>query len=168
MFIWLILRAAAVYYPVLRTLLNNIYRARRSHNGTRDIESGLSEGSMSSLRNILKVQELSELLDDEESATTEAVSLSTCESHLEVEFAAIIEAFYDKLKEDPEFTCCSCEKLLMKKILTSFNFTMEKFKSSTWVQLKNYLHERDSDVSTKELYICKDCRPVLNAGNIPA
>ena len=36
------------------------------------------------------------------------------------------------------------------------------------MQLKNYLHERDPDVSTKELYVCKDCRPVLNAGNIPA
>ena len=23
-------------------------------------------------------------------------------------------------------------------------------------------------MSTKELYVCKDCRPVLNAGNIPA
>ena len=59
-------------------------------------------------------------------------------------------------------------QLLLKKVLTSFNFTTEKFKSSTWVQLKNYLYERDPDVSTKELYICKDCRPVLNAGNIPA
>ena len=45
-----ILRAAAVHYPILRTLLNNIYRARRSHNGIRDIESSLSEGSVSSLK----------------------------------------------------------------------------------------------------------------------
>lgn len=162
-----ILRAAAVHYPILRTLLNNIYRARRSHNGIRDIESSLSEGSVSSLKNILKVQELSELLY-EESVTAEAQSVSSSESHLEVEFEGIIKAFYDKLKEDPEYTCCSCEKLLLKKVLTSFNFTTEKFKSSTWVQLKNYLHERDPDVSTKELYVCKDCRPVLNAGNIPA
>ena len=75
---------------------------------------------------------------------------------------------YDKLKEDPEYTCCSYQKLLLKKVLTSFNFTTEKFKSSTWEQLKNYLHERDPEVSTQELYICKDCRPVLNADNIPA
>ena len=162
------LRAAAVHYPILRTLLNNIYRARRSHCGIRDIESGLSEGSVSSLKKFLKVQELSELLDDEQSATTEGEYLSTSESCLEVEFAAIIETFYDKLKEDPEYTCCSCQKLLLKKVLTSFNFTTEKFKSSTWEQLKNYLRERDPEVSTQELYICKDCRPVLNANNIPA
>ena len=34
--------------------------------GVRDIESGLSEGSVSSLKKFLKVQELSELLDDEQ------------------------------------------------------------------------------------------------------
>ena len=112
------------------------------------------------------MQELSELLY-EESVTAEAQSVSSSELHLEVEFEGIIKVFYDKLK-DPEYTCCSCEKLLLKKVLTSFNFMTEKFKSSTWVQLKNYLHERDPDVSTKELYICKDCRPVLNASNIPA
>ena len=150
-----------MHYPILRTLLSNIYCARRSHNRIRDIETGLSEGSISSLQNILKIQDLSELLDEEDSSTTGAESLSTSESHLEVQFAAIIEAFYAKLKKDPEFTCCSCERLLLKKVLTGFNFTTEKFKSSTWVQLKNYLHERDPDVSAKEL-------PVLNAGNIPA
>ena len=122
---------------------------------------------MSSLKNILKVQELSELLY-EESVTAEAQSVSSSESHLEEEFEGIIKVFYDKLKEDPEYTCCSCEKLLLKKVLASFHFTTEKFKSSTWVQLKNYLHERDPDVSTKELYVCKDYWPVLNAGNIPA
>ena len=36
------------------------------------------------------------------------------------------------------------------------------------MQLKNYLYERDPDMPTKELYICKVCQPVLNAGNIPA
>ena len=81
-----IFRAAAVHYPILRTLLNY-------HCGIRDIESGLSEGSVSSLKKLLKVQELSELLDDEQLATTEGECLSTSESHLEVEFVAIIEAF---------------------------------------------------------------------------
>ena len=30
------------------------------------------------------------------------------------------------------------------------------------------MRERDPEVATEELYICKDCRPVLNANNIPA
>ena len=110
---WLrMLRAGAVHYPALRSLLNNIYRARRSDNDIREIESSLSEGSISSLKSKLDLQDLSELLDDElldnkDSPTAESESLSTSESQLEVKFAGIIEEFYGKLKEDPEFTCCS-------------------------------------------------------------
>ena len=118
---WLrMLRAAAVHYPSLRSLLNNIYRARRSDNNIREIESSLSEGSVCSLKNKLNLHDLSELLDDEflddkDSPTTECESLSTSESQLEVKFTGIIEEFYGKLKEDPEFSCCSCERLLLKK-----------------------------------------------------
>ena len=67
-------------------------------------------------------------MDEEEESSTGIESLSTSESCLEVEFLEIIEAFFAKLKEDPEFICCSCEKLLFEKVLTSFNFTTEKFK----------------------------------------
>ena len=85
-----------------------------------------------------------------------------------VKFAGIIEEFYGKLKEDPEFTCCcSCERLLLKKTLSHFNFTVEKFKSSVWIQLKNYLLSRDSDVATKTLYVCTHCRLILNENKVP-
>ena len=81
--------------PALRSLLNNIYRARRSDNDIREIESSLSKGSICSLKNKLNLQDLSELLDDElldndDSSTTESESLSTSESHLEVKFAGIL------------------------------------------------------------------------------
>ena len=139
-----------MHYPVLRTLLSNIYCARRNDIDIREIEYGLSQGSIHSLKSNLKLQDLSELLEDEESlSVAEMKSLSTSEAHLEVEFAAIIEEFYKKLKEDPEFTCCSCERLLLKKTLTHFNVTAEKFNSSTWMQLKNYLLERDPEVAKK-------------------
>ena len=85
---WLrMLRAGAAHYPVLRPLLNNIYHARRSDNDIREIESSLSEGSICSLKNKLKLQDLSELLDDEDLSTTKGESLTTSESHLEVKFA---------------------------------------------------------------------------------
>ena len=93
---WLrMLRAGAVHHPALRSLLNNIYRARRSDNDIREIESSLSEGSISSLKNKLDLQDLSDLLDDEllddkDSPTAESESLSTSESQLEVKFAGII------------------------------------------------------------------------------
>ena len=94
----------------------------------------------------ISIQEPSDLVDDERSFPVERTSeksessLSTSESQLEVEFADIIQEFYDKLKEDAEFVCCCCERLLVKKALIHFNFTMEKFSSSTW--LKSYLLEK--------------------------
>ena len=92
---WLrILRAGAVHHLGLRTLLNNIYHARRSENDIRKVESSLSNGCIQSLLNNLKLKDLSELLDDEEedsSPTVEVKSLSTSDSHLEVEFAVTIE-----------------------------------------------------------------------------
>ena len=92
-----ILRAGAVHHPVLRTLLNNIYHARRSDSDIRKVESCLSEGCIHALINNLKLKDLSELLDDEEESlsTIEVKPLSTCGSHLEVDFAGIIEEFHD-------------------------------------------------------------------------
>ena len=90
---WLrMLRVGAVHYPALT---ENIYHARQRDNDIREIESSLSEGSISSLKNKLDLQDLSELLgdellDDKDSPTAESESLSTSESQLEVKFAGII------------------------------------------------------------------------------
>ena len=162
-----ILRAGAVHHPVLRTLLNNIYHARRSDSDIRKVESWLSEGCIHSLINDLELKDLSELLGDEEelSSTIECKSLFTSDSHLEVEFAEIIEQFHEKLKHDPDFTCCSCERLLVEKAVTHFDISTDKFSSSTWMQLRNYLLEKDPDVGKKTLYVCTHCRPILNEDN---
>ena len=93
--------------------------------------------------------------------------MTTLESHLQVEYATVIKEYNDKLKEDAEYTCCSCKRLLLKKNLTHFSFTAEKFDSGTWIQLKTYLLEKDPDVYRKTLYVCTHCRPILNANNIP-
>ena len=92
-----LVRPGAIHYPALRTLLNSLYRGRRSDNGIRKIESDLSEGCLQSLVENLSLQDPSQLLDDIESLTADEgkeevkSSLSASESHLEAEFAAIIE-----------------------------------------------------------------------------
>ena len=91
-----ILRAGAVHHPFLRTLLNNIYCARRNDNDIRKVETCLSEGCIHSLIDSLNLKDLSELLDEEEeesSSTIQVKPLSTSDSYLEVEFAGIIETF---------------------------------------------------------------------------
>ena len=49
----------------LRTLLNNVYCARRSDIGIRKIESNLTDGCILSLLNNLELQDPSELFDDD-------------------------------------------------------------------------------------------------------
>ena len=164
-----ILWAGAVHHPVLRTLLNNIYHARRSDSNIRKVESCLSEDCIHSLINNLELKDLSELLDDEEesSSTIEVKSLSTSDSHLGLEFAEIIEQLHEKLKHDPDFTCCSCERLLVKKAVTHFDISTNKFSSYTWMQLKNYLLEKGPDVGKKTLYVCTHCQPIMNEDRMP-
>ena len=59
-----ILQAAAVHYPSIRIILNNIYCARKNDSDIRRIEYVLSEGCIHSLINNLELQDPSELLDD--------------------------------------------------------------------------------------------------------
>lgn len=66
----------------------------------------------------------------------------------------------EKLKQDPEFVCHSCETFLVKNSLTLI------FKNPTRIQLKNYMLERDPDVREKT-YVCTHCQPKLNENNIP-
>ena len=167
-----LLRAGAVHYPALRTLLSNLYRAKRSSQLINKIESDLSNvHNIESLKENLKVTDLASLLQYDElpsSTSHESTSLSTSESHLEVEFAKIIKEYNDKLKEDPEFSCCSCERLLPKKYVTRFILTSstEKFKIKAWNELKTYLLEKDPDVCTKTLYVCNHCKPLFDKDKI--
>lgn len=166
-----VLRAAAVHYPALRTLLQQLYCARRNSLLIDKIELDLSSvDCIPSLKLNLGLEDLAVLLEYDEFPSYDhhsTMSSSISESRLEVEFDGIITEFKDKLKEDPEYTCRSCQRLLFKKTLTHFDFTAKKFCSSTWMQLKNYLLEKDPEVNKNTLYVCQHCRPILNANNIP-
>jgi len=104
-----------------------MYQARRSSDMITKIEYDLTNNCLWSPMQKLQLNYLSDLLDDEVSLSTSTESktsciLSTTVSHLEVEFAEIIKDFYNKLKEDAEFSRCSCKCLLLSKILTHFNY----------------------------------------------
>jgi len=166
-----LLQAGAVHYPALRMLQNKMYQARNSSDMIRKIEYDLTNNCLWSLMQNLQLNDLSDLVDEVSLPTSTesktSCTLSTTEAHLEVEFAGIIEDFYGKLNEDPEFTCCSHECLLLRTTLTHYNFTAEKFSSSTWLQLKRYLLEKDTNVVKKTLYACNYCRKILNANSMP-
>jgi len=118
-----LLQAGTVHYPALRMLRNEMYQARKSSDMIRKIECDFTNNCLWSLTQNLQLNDLSDSLDDEVSLSASTESKTSCtlfttESHLEVEFAGIIEDFYSKLKEDAEFICCSYERLLLQKALT--------------------------------------------------
>ena len=73
-----------------------------------------------------------------------------------------------KLGDDLQFACCSCERLLQRKRVTAFEFSEStKFKSDKWHELKAYMYVSDSEATSKTLYVCQYCRPILNKDKLP-
>ena len=58
-------------------------------------------------------------------------SLPDMEMYLHVKHAELIQKFEKSLESDPEFPCCSCERLLLRKQVTALKFD-EKFSSEMW------------------------------------
>ena len=74
-----------------------------------------------------------------------------------------------KLGDDPEFACCSCERLLQRKSVTAFEFSEStKFTSNKWHKLKTYMYVSDSEATSKTLYVCQYYRPILNKDKLPS
>ena len=49
-----------------------------------------------------------------------------------------------------------------------FTFSVEKFHSDKWVELKTFLAENDEHHASRVYYICTHCRPLLNQNKLPA
>ena len=90
-------------------------------------------------------------------------NLPDIESVLHVEHAEMIAELEKKLADDPEFACCSCERLLQRKNVTAFEFSeSKKFTSNMWQVLRAYMYMLDPEATNKTLYVCQYCRPILN------
>ena len=46
------------------------------------------------------------------------------------------------MADDPEFPCCSCERLMQRKQVTAFKFSDSKFFSNMWENLKDWKRRR--------------------------
>ena len=95
--------------------------------------------------------------------------LPDIESELVVKHAGMIAELEKKLGDNPEFACCSCEQLLQRKSVTAFEFSEStKFTSNKWHELKAYMYVSDSEATSKTLYVCQYCRPILNKDKLPS
>ena len=170
-----ILRAASVHYPTLRKLLHAIYMARRHHNVVADIDNALCTYDYKTLCKLMCVEECEDLIGESfksENADRHpefsAEGLVNVENDIQVKYANVFAMYKDKLDEDFEYPCSSCERLHKKSYVTKYTANTEKFDSAKWEQLKQYLADRDEDFDSKIYYICKHYRPLLNDNKLPA
>ena len=89
-------------------------------------------------------------------------NLPDLEPYLQVEHAELIKVFEKKLADDPEFPCCSCERLLQRKQVTALKYSDRKFSSDIWKTLKHHVSKRETH------YVCAYCRVRLNRNEMPS
>ena len=140
------LRTAAPHYPVLRTLLAGLYESIRYHKFIAGIDSALRTGKFASLALLCRFHDYRKLfssdLTGEASVARPSVDIQKpnmldIESEVCIKHANMIAELEKKLADDPEFACCSCERLLQRKNVTAFDFSeSKKFTSSMWEVLR--------------------------------
>ena len=165
-----ILRAASVHYPALRKLLHGVYLARKHHSTVAEIDNALCTNDYKTLCTMMCNEECEDLIGE----TLKSKMPTSLQSFLlrvwlilRVMYASVFEQYKEKLDEDYEYPCSSCERLHKTTYVTIYTANTKKFDSAKWRakwrQLKQYLSEMDDDFDSKKYFICKHCWPLLPA-----
>ena len=168
-----ILRAASTHYCMLRTLLNHVYTARRSHLCVVSIDKALSAGDFHSLMEITKVHDFADLLTADLDSTyqqsaDDAGTMSVPQSlvaQLLIKHAQTISDLEKEIDDDPVHACCSCECLHQRKSVTN---NLDNLGSKVWPALKAFIVEHNSDAKQQVLYMCNYCKPFIKQDILPA
>ena len=100
------------------------------------------------LKNLLGLADkLSDLFSDEgvqhavvSDDHSSPAGLGCIERHLLVTHADLIAELRSKFCDDPEFACCSCERLCQRKQVFCVDFSnLGKYNISTWLALKAHI-----------------------------
>ena len=117
---------------MLRNFLTTLYEAIRYHKLIAGIDTALRAGKFASLALLCGIDDYTKLFsgsstdnhaDVKQSQSVfdlQKPNLPDIESVLHVEHAEMIAELEKKLADDPEFACCSCERLLQTKNFTAF------------------------------------------------
>ena len=171
------LRAAAVHYPLLRKFICHLYRARKLHRNVLSIDDhALYCTDFKRLLSLCGLYSCKEIFYSERGNCSDSVSsggntvlgLPGLEPQLKVRHAEFITRFEKEVDDDPEFACCSCERLFQRKNRTSMKSCDTKFTTDVWNMLKCYILSRIDDekvlleeIELESLFICQYCRPSL-------
>ena len=161
------LREAASHYPMLQSFLTTLYEAIRSHKMIASIDSALRTGKYASLALWCGIKDYRKLFSSEHNSNSTGTNcaskptvdiqmpnLPDVESVLQVKHAQMIAELEKKRADDPEFACCSCERLLQRKSVTAFDFSEnKKFTSNKWQVLRAYMYMSDPEATIKTHYV---------------
>ena len=78
---------------------------------------------------------------ESEDAAIAMSGLPNLEAQLLVKLAGVITTVEKQFSDDPEFACCSCERLHHQSSVTSVKHSKKKFNSSMWQRVKGYVVE---------------------------
>ena len=168
-----ILRAVSPHYPMLCKFLSLIYDAIRCHNRIYNIDRALKEGDFVSLARFGGITTVKKLFGGESDSKKKPLDLQQpnlpdLESELIIDNAEMIFQLDKLLADNPEFACCSCERLFQRKNVTAFFMSdSKKFTSDIWQILKAYMLMCDADATEHKQYVCQYCRPISNRNSIP-
>ena len=95
-------------------------------------------------------------------------NLPDVEAYLHVQYSEVISKLEKKMANDPEFSCCSCERLMQRKQVTTFKFSGSKFSLNMWRMLKDYISKGNSSTANDTHYVCFYCRVRLSDDDMPS
>ena len=146
-------QAASVHFPEVRSFLRLLYTARLSNATIVAIDNELSLADYNSLLSRIDVDEdsLDELLkkpdnyDSNHSILNQSDSLRNLESLLQVQYAGVTNNWLKEMNDDPEFACCSCERLHKRSGVTRVKLDSDKWKTEMWQTLLTYVKNCETD-----------------------
>ena len=164
-------RAASVHYDTVRKFLNCLYGLRKSYRFIKAIDDELSRSDYNALlmrMGFKEVDDLSPLFEDvdDKDVDVNLANSGLTDMQLELTYAQVINAWLKELGDDPEFPCCSCERLFRWKNVTKVDINDAKWSSSMWETLLSHITKQDKSDDT-HYYVCSYCRNSLNGNKLP-
>ena len=155
-------RAASVHYPLLRRFLSGVYHAIKHHRIAVNFDEALCSGDFTCLMKLGAVT-------CNTVYTLQGVSVEPSpglELILKLRHSEHITTLEQEVSDDPEFVCCSCERLFQRKSITRMRNCDIKFMSEAWVESKNHPLQYNENINVESLYVCSYCCPILNRNDI--
>ena len=130
-----------IKYKFFRSV-HAVYMARTHHAIVADVDNALCTYDYKTLCKLMCVEECEDLItpsskpeEAEKPQEYSAEGLVNVESQILIKYANVFEQYKEKLEENFEYPCSSCERLHKKSYVTKYTADTQKFNSDKCDQL---------------------------------